>query len=100
MAKRPTKTAVTRSRRSAPAKSAPKQDAGAKVTKQDTVIAMLRRQDGASIAEIVAATSWMPHSARGFLSGVLKRRLGIAVISEKDVTGTRRYHIAPLRDAR
>lgn len=98
MAKKPnTNTAVARSRKSAQVKSAPKRDAATKVTKQDMVIALLRRQDGASIAEIVGATDWQPHSARGFLSGVLKRRLKIDVVSEKGEDGTRRYHVAPLQ---
>lgn len=95
-----TKTAIARSRKRTPTQSAPKQDAESKATKQDTVIALLRRQDGASIAEIVGVTDCQPHSARGFLSGVLKRRLKIAVISEKSESGERRYHIAPAQDVK
>lgn len=66
-------------------------------TKQALVIAMLRRQDGASIEEIVDATGWAPHSVRGFMSGALKRRLGMNVISEKNASGARRYFVGPLR---
>lgn len=66
-------------------------------SKQDQVLALLRRQEGVSIAEICMATGWQPHSARGFLSGALKKRLGINVISEKAETGQRRYFVAAIK---
>ncbi len=66
-------------------------------SKQDIVIALLRRQQDASIIEMVQATGWQPHSVRGFMSGALKKRLGLEVISEKDASGERRYHVAPLK---
>ncbi|HEV2515154.1 MAG TPA: DUF3489 domain-containing protein [Devosia sp.] len=65
-------------------------------SKQDIVLGLLRRQDGASIADICEATGWQPHSARGFLSGALKRRLGIEVASEKNEAGERRYFVAAI----
>jgi hypothetical protein len=68
-----------------------------RVTKQDLVLSMLRRQDGASIAEICVATDWKAHSARAFLSGALGRRLRIAVISEKNEAGERKYFVAPIK---
>lgn len=68
-----------------------------KTTKQNIVLAMLRRQDGTSIAEICAATDWKAHSARAFLSGVLGKRLRIAVISEKSDAGERRYFVGPIK---
>ena len=68
-----------------------------KTSKQDQVLALLRRQNGASIEEIVAATDWQPHSVRGFLSGAVKKRLGIDVVSEKGEDGVRRYHVAALK---
>jgi hypothetical protein len=68
-----------------------------KVSKQDQVLALLRRQDGASIEEIIAATYWQPNSVRGFLSGAVKKRLGIGVVSEKGADGVRRYHVAALK---
>jgi DNA-binding MarR family transcriptional regulator len=52
-------------------------------TKQEAVIAMLRRAEGATIDEIAAATQWAPHTARGFLSGALKKKLGLAITSER-----------------
>lgn len=66
-------------------------------SKQDLVLSLLRRQDGASIAEICEATVWQPHSVRGFMSGALKKRLKIEVISEKNEAGERRYFVAPLK---
>ncbi len=52
-------------------------------TKQEAVIALLRAKDGATIDEIVAATQWAPHTARGFMSGALKKKLGLTITSEK-----------------
>jgi hypothetical protein len=52
-------------------------------TKQSAIIAMLQRPEGATIAEIVAATGWQAHSARGMISGALKKKLGLPVTSEK-----------------
>lgn len=52
-------------------------------TKQEMLIEMLRMPEGATIEEIVAATGWQAHSARGAMSGVLKKKLGLTVTSEK-----------------
>lgn len=52
-------------------------------TKQAQIIAMLQRPEGASIAEIVAATSWQAHTARGAISGALKKKLGLPITAEK-----------------
>ena len=52
-------------------------------TKQDTLIAMLRAPEGATIAEIVAATGWLSHTVRGSMSGALKKKLGLIITSEK-----------------
>jgi hypothetical protein len=98
MAKKPTKPTKPRIVRKATTKARKAAPTPAKATtKQDQVLALLRRQDGASIDEIVAATDWQPHSVRGFLSGAVKKRLGIDVISEKGEDGVRRYHVAALR---
>jgi hypothetical protein len=62
-------------------------------TKQAQVVAMLRRKQGATIAEIIAATEWAPHTVRGFFAGALKKKLGLTVTSEKVEGGERTYRI-------
>ena len=52
---------------------------------------MLSRPEGASLAELVAATGWQAHSVRGALAGSLKRK-GYTILSEK-IAGERRYRI-------
>ena len=71
-------------------------DAGPAVrpgTKQAQVIDLLRRPQGASIAELVKATGWQQHSVRGVIAGALKKKLGLAVTSKKAEDGERRYWI-------
>ncbi|MEI4233946.1 DUF3489 domain-containing protein [Roseovarius sp. D22-M7] len=63
-------------------------------TKQEAVIAMLRAEGGATIEEIAAATNWASHTARGFLSGALKKKLGMTITSEK-VDGRGRVYKLP-----
>ena len=53
-------------------------------TKQAQIIALLQRPEGASIAEIVEATGWLAHSARGLISGGLKKKLGLQITSQKE----------------
>ena len=62
-------------------------------TKQDTLIAMLRAPEGATIAEIVAATGWLSHTVRGSMSGALKKKLGLTITSEKVDGRGRAYSI-------
>jgi len=58
-------------------------------TKQAQIITLLQRPEGATIAEIVVATGWQAHSARGMISGALKKKLGLPITSEKvDGRGT------------
>lgn len=52
-------------------------------TKLSTLIDMLRREGGATIDEMAEATSWQSHSLRGALSGILKKKLGLDISSEK-----------------
>ncbi|MFW8636619.1 DUF3489 domain-containing protein [Cribrihabitans pelagius] len=63
--------------------AAPKPRKPREGTKQATLIAMLRAPDGATIAEIMAATGWQSHTVRGAMSGALKKKLGLEVTSEK-----------------
>lgn len=65
-------------------------------TKQATLIAMLRAPGGATIAEIVAATGWQPHTVRGAMAGALKRKLGLEVTSEKVEGRGRVYSLPPV----
>lgn len=67
-----------------------------KISKIDTVIALLRRPDGASLDEIVAATGWQRHSVRGALAGAVKKKLGAPVASQL-VDGVLRYRAAEAR---
>ena len=62
-------------------------------TKQSRAIAMLRSTKGASIAALVEATGWQQHSVRGFLAGVVRKRLGLELESSK-ADGARIYRIA------
>jgi hypothetical protein len=64
-------------------------------SKGAAIVALLSRKDGATIAELSATTGWQAHSVRGFLSGSLKKRLGMEVTSEKGSDGQLRYRIAP-----
>jgi len=58
-------------------------------TKQAEIVALIQRPQGASISEIVEVTGWAAHSARGMISGGLKKKLGLPIISEKvDQRGT------------
>ena len=66
-------------------------------TKQAQLIAMLRRKEGATIAQIVAATGWQPHTVRGAFAGALKKKLGLTVTSEKVEGGERVYRSWPDR---
>jgi hypothetical protein len=62
-------------------------------TKQETLIAMLRAEGGATINEIIAALDWQPHTARGAMSGALKKKLGLTITSEKVDGRGRAYRI-------
>ena len=72
-------------RKSKAGDKAPKQPARRTrtVSKQAGVIEMLRRGQGASVSAIMKATGWQPHSVRGFLAGVVRKKLGLSLVSEK-----------------
>lgn len=60
-------------------------------SKLDTLEDLLKRKNGASIAEMAKATGWQQHSVRGAMAGAIKKR-GHTIVSEK-AEGTRRYRI-------
>jgi hypothetical protein len=62
-------------------------------TKQAKLIEMLRAEGGATIDEIVAALDWQAHTARGAMSGALKKKLGLTITSEKVEGRGRCYRI-------
>jgi Protein of unknown function (DUF3489) len=66
----------------------PEPEADAKrPSKQDEVIAMLRRPDGATVDEVANATGWQRHTVRGVFSGTLKKKLGLTIASAKEERG-------------
>jgi hypothetical protein len=62
-------------------------------SKQSRVIAKLQSPAGATIAAMMQATGWQQHSVRGFLAGVVRKRLKLRLESKK-VDGTRVYRVA------
>jgi hypothetical protein len=70
----------------------PKPDAK-RPSKQDEVIAMLRRPEGATVDEVASAMGWQRHTVRGLFSGTLKKKLGLTLASEQAERG-RVYRIA------
>jgi uncharacterized protein DUF3489 len=65
-------------------------------TKHDQILKMLRTRGGAKIAAIARVTGWQPHSVRGFLASVVKKKLGLSIASEKTSSG-RVYRIVEMK---
>jgi hypothetical protein len=60
-------------------------------SKTATVLGLLKRRDGATLNELMAATEWQAHSVRGFLSGTLRKKMGLEIESDKAPDGERTY---------
>ena len=88
---------VTKPARAAKSRRAVATRAGTKKTipqsKSDRVVSLLNQANGATLDELMKATRWQAHSVRGFLSGAVKKRKGLTVLSERDGEGIRRYRI-------
>jgi hypothetical protein len=61
--------------------------AGKTESKQARLITMLRASSGATVAAMMAATEWQQHSVRGFLAGVIRKKLGLNLVSEESDDG-------------
>lgn len=62
-------------------------------SKQAEVIGMLKRPQGATIPDIIKSTGWQQHSVRGFFAGVVRKKLGLMLESEKKEGSDRAYRI-------
>src|SRR5690349_25156536 len=86
-----------------PAKKAPKGTKAAKAAKKETgpregsktekVLGLLKRANGATLAELMKATGWQAHSVRGFLSGTVGKKMGLQLASAKTEDGERTYRV-------
>ena len=62
-------------------------------SKAAKIIDLLKRPNGATLAEIMKAAGWQAHSVRGFISGTLTKKMGLTVVSAKGEDGERNYSI-------
>jgi hypothetical protein len=64
-------------------------------SKQAQVLALLQRDEGATLQQMCALTHWQAHTMRGALAGSFKKKLGLVITSSKDAGGERIYRLAP-----
>jgi len=88
---------VKAAKKASPAKKAPKGGKKAGTARDGSktakVLDLLKRSDGATLKELMKATGWQAHSVRGFLSGTLGKKMGLAVKSAKGEDGERTYSL-------
>jgi len=91
----PGKTTSHKAKKTATARKGSKTPAARKGTKTAKILALLQRPDGASLKELQKATGWQAHSVRGFISGALKKKMGLGVdFTPRDDNGERAYRLA------
>lgn len=71
----------------------PTKTSSSKSTKTEKLIRLLNSKRGVSIEQLQQASSWQAHSVRGFLSGTVKKKLGLTLKTETGKDGLRRYRI-------
>lgn len=73
--------------------SKPNKPAASAGSKAEAVLKKLKSAKGATIEALMEATGWQAHSIRGFLSGTIKKKHSLPLISETGKDGVRRYRI-------
>lgn len=63
-------------------------------SKKAAILELLRRPNGATLKDLMAATGWQAHSVRGFISGAIVKKMGLKVKSQKRADGERAYSLA------
>lgn len=66
-------------------------------SKQSQIIELLKKKTGTTIEEMMVLTGWQAHTVRGIISGALKKRLGLNVVSIVGASGTRTYRITEVK---
>jgi hypothetical protein len=78
-----------------PPKGAKKAHGARDGSKTAKILDLLKRSNGATLAQLMTASGWQPHSVRGFLSGTIRKKMGITVASTKAEDGERIYQVKP-----
>lgn len=87
--KQPARTAASKAATTNPEAAVPRE-----FSKKQIVLDLLRRKNGATMGEIANATGWQNHSIRGFISGAIGKKMGMAIESALNNAGERTYKLA------